>query len=117
MKNKRGQYKDLSRDEVEETLARLEGIAGQFRRNGPEEKAIRVAAEALLYVQSRRIGEKFLDFMLSSNRVLTPAQLAHLRAMGIDPDSPEPSETNASRPRGRLKTSNARAKKSTKDKS
>jgi hypothetical protein len=72
---------------LEETCARLETIASGFPARSREARAIKIAAHALIYVHTEKMKDKFTKFMLAKNRVLTQAQIFHLRAIGIDPSN------------------------------
>jgi hypothetical protein len=81
-----GEMPQMKWRKVEQTLHILGRIAEGFRRNSSEKKAIRTAAEALFYVSSSNVKDRFAKFMLKKNRTLTRAQILHLRAIGVDPN-------------------------------
>jgi hypothetical protein len=87
MKNKKKQDWYLSHEEFERTLRQLGRMSESFRKNSLAEKAIRRAAEAMLYIRSDAMNKQFADFMLAKKKDLTRAQILHLRAIGIDPYS------------------------------
>jgi hypothetical protein len=74
--------------QLEDKLNLLGQIAKRFSRGSAEAKVIQLAAEALFYVSCKETRAEFAEFLLENKKPLTPAQILHLRAMGIDPNAP-----------------------------
>jgi FixJ family two-component response regulator len=70
----------------EEDSKILEAIAQRYSADSKEYAALTHAAMALLYVLTER-NEKFMEHVVANEAGLGPEQRAHLRSLGIDPDS------------------------------
>ena len=73
-------------DIFEEDSKILETIAKQYDEDSREYAALTHAALALLYVLTEK-NEKFMEHIVANKDGLTPEQRAHLRSIGVDPDS------------------------------
>jgi hypothetical protein len=65
----------------------LEAVAKRYDEKSPEYAAIKQAAIALWYALSET-GDDFVIYLRNwENGGLTPEQMAHLKSMGLDPDT------------------------------
>ena len=68
---------------VEETLFILQAIAKKYHQGTPEYDAIKLAAEALLFVKMKDVGEQFVEFSRTMGKELSSIEKEHLKSLGL----------------------------------
>jgi hypothetical protein len=77
----------MEHNEIEGVLRLLGDLSNKLSPGSPKAEAVKIGAEALLFILSKKATEEFLKFRLEQEDPLSPAQRLHLRNMGIDADS------------------------------
>ena len=77
----------MEKEEFEEICKTLGEIQSHYPPGSREAEAIQRALEASLFAFGEKVRIRFVDFLRRMKDGLTPAQEAHLRSMGIDPDA------------------------------
>lgn len=67
----------------------LESISKQYPSESDEQKALRLAGQALFFVFSEQVQQRFRRWRESMQDGLSDKQKDHLRSMGIDPETGE----------------------------
>lgn len=75
-------------DDIESALEKLGNVAATLQDEG-EERALRVAAFALWFIQKENLQPQLAQFIEGENAPLDAHQRAHLRRLGLE--SPESS--------------------------
>ncbi|HEV7503330.1 MAG TPA: hypothetical protein VGS07_00285 [Thermoanaerobaculia bacterium] len=68
----------------------LESISKKYPSESDEQKALRLAGQALLFVFSEQVQQRFRRWRESMQGGLSDKQKEHLRSMGIDSETGEP---------------------------
>lgn len=76
----------ISGVEFEEILATLERISKSFKKDSQEDRALILAAEAILFVRHQSIRSSFLKRLTEQEDPLSENMRLYLRSIGVDPD-------------------------------
>lgn len=68
---------------VEKTLSILEVLAKKYNEGTPEYDAIKLASEALLFINMRDVADQFVEFTITAGKELSPMEKEHLKSLGI----------------------------------
>jgi len=69
--------------DLEKTLAVLQHVAEGFGEKSAEYRAVKIAAQGLMFLQQREIHQQFDAYVKNVGKELPSRQLKHLKNMGL----------------------------------
>ena len=74
-----------SSESLDRRLATLKKVASRYDRGSEEHEAVRMAAEALLFIDMRGYFTEFEHGIKEAGQPLTEEQIAYLKSIGCTP--------------------------------
>lgn len=69
--------------DIDNTLKELKVIAGQYNEGSKEQKALEIAAYAILFTYRESTFNKFRQYLRDCKKPLSNKQIEHLKKMGL----------------------------------